>query len=148
MKKGLILLAAFALAVGTVDVVSGKPIKPTQKRITGKAVAKARSKKTDAQIKIIQTLLATGKCNLSAKNTLGQTALHTAAKGKNLIVVQALVGAGADLNAKDNNGKTVLDLAKDQKIKTFLQDKMGVTATSTTGGKSTGGAAKGVKAKK
>jgi hypothetical protein len=48
---------------------------------------------------------------LDDKNVLGQTALHIAAKNNQTEVVIALLGAGANANAKDNNGETALMLA-------------------------------------
>ena len=130
MKKGLILLAVFALAVGTVDVVSAAPAgKNSGKksgRNTSKSAGKLQREKTNAKAKLstVERLLKSGKCDVNAKNKQGKTALMIAAVGTNLELVKKLVAAGSDLNATDKSGKTALALAKDKKIKEFLQQKM------------------------
>ena len=46
----------------------------------------------------------------------GQTPLHIAAeRNENPLVIQALLNAGADINAKDNVGRTPLEVAKDER---------------------------------
>ena len=61
----------------------------------------------------VNALLA-GKANVNAQDTYGQTPLHLAAKYGGSKTLEALIIAkGADLNIKDNEGKTALDIAKD-----------------------------------
>ncbi|MDR1123851.1 MAG: ankyrin repeat domain-containing protein, partial [Elusimicrobiota bacterium] len=50
------------------------------------------------------------------------TILHKAAAQKSLNVVMLLAQAGANLNAVDKNGKTPVEVAKDQKIKEYLEN--------------------------
>ena len=59
-------------------------------------------------------LLIENGADLSKRDFQGETALHGAAflcPGKGLSVIQLLLNAGADVNAKRNDGKTPLDLA-------------------------------------
>ena len=59
-------------------------------------------------------LLIENGADLSHRDFQAETALHTAAfhcPGKGLSVIQLLLNAGADVNAKRNDGKTPLDLA-------------------------------------
>ncbi len=59
-------------------------------------------------------LLIENGADLSQRDFQGETALHTAAfhsPGKGLTVIQLLLNAGADVNAKRNDGKTPFDLA-------------------------------------
>ncbi len=46
--------------------------------------------------------------------------MHWAAKNNNKELVQALINAGANINSKNVQGRTPLDMA-DQKIKSFMQ---------------------------
>jgi len=50
--------------------------------------------------------------NINAKNALGETPLHAAAELGHVAAVAALMEAGADRGAIDNNGHTALDLAQ------------------------------------
>lgn len=52
--------------------------------------------------------------DLESKCEQGRTALHYAAKYRNLLMVRKLVEAGADIEAKDNRGYTPLDFMGDK----------------------------------
>ena len=49
---------------------------------------------------------------INVRNSNGSTALHRAAASGETACVEALLAAGADIKAKDDEGKTALDLAK------------------------------------
>jgi len=49
------------------------------------------------------------------RNSFGRTALHFACKNGNLDIVRLLVGAGANVLACDNNGHSVIDVARDNR---------------------------------
>ena len=54
--------------------------------------------------------------------TSGRTLLHEAVRRKDLRLVELAVRAGADVFARDRNGKAVYDSAgKDDRVKAFLR---------------------------
>lgn len=59
----------------------------------------------------ILTLLALSSCDVNARNKLGRTALHLAAKQGNLENLRILLDAGCDRNVKDKLGFTAVGLA-------------------------------------
>jgi hypothetical protein len=59
--------------------------------------------------------------DINAVNRLKQTALHLAAESGASGAVKALLDAGADVNAKDLQGKTPMDLAYDEAVKDALK---------------------------
>lgn len=74
-------------------------------------------------VKAVSELLQTGM-GMKSRNTQGQTPLHVAAANDNLEMVEFLVLNGAELLAVDNNNKTPLDLAKNEKIQEFLKSSL------------------------
>jgi uncharacterized protein len=69
---------------------------------------------TDKVIAMLRTLAEKG-ANLNAANKRGgDTALHIAVKAGNNPLVRALLELGADQTIKDSNGKTPLDVAKEE----------------------------------
>ncbi|WP_338406774.1 ankyrin repeat domain-containing protein [Wolbachia endosymbiont (group A) of Longitarsus flavicornis] len=68
-----------------------------------------------------------------------KTPLHLAAQNNNQEIVEDLIKAGANINVKDKDEKTPLDLATDEKIKTLLQpaeesDPVDGSSTESEGG--------------
>ncbi|OJJ82956.1 ankyrin repeat domain-containing protein, partial [Aspergillus glaucus CBS 516.65] len=59
---------------------------------------------------IIQTLLEHG-ADISQKDNHGETALHYAARGRDIFIVQTLLEGGADTSQKDKHGETALHYA-------------------------------------
>ena len=98
---------------------------------------------------LINTLIAAG-ADVNAKDNKGYTPLHTAATGTKLQILEMasdttkkdiqevtenyvdilkrLIAAGSDVNAKDNNGKTPLDIAEENNrtraLASFLRTQM------------------------
>jgi serine/threonine-protein phosphatase 6 regulatory ankyrin repeat subunit B len=69
---------------------------------------------TDKVTAMLRTFAEKG-ANLNAANKRGgDTALHIAVKASNNPLVRALLELGADLSVKDSNGKTPLDVAKEE----------------------------------
>ena len=61
----------------------------------------------------------------NSRNDSGQTALHLiAATGRGRDAIQALVAAGADIDARDNDGRTPLDWARDASRQTAADELM------------------------
>ncbi len=74
---------------------------------------------TDKVIATLRLFAAKG-ANLNAANKRGgDTALHTAVKASNNPLVRALLELGADQTIKDSNGKTPLDIAKEETAAIF-----------------------------
>ena len=65
---------------------------------------------------------------MNAKGTDGMTALHYAAVTKRLEAVELLIANGADVNAKNDDGETSLDLAIKTETINLLRKHGGKTA--------------------
>ena len=62
-------------------------------------------------VAVVKVLLA-HKANVNARTLRNQTPLHRAADWGHPKILEALLAAGADPNARDDDGKTALDIAK------------------------------------
>jgi len=72
------------------------------------SMVRVRSKPSnETKAEIVRVLLQAG-ADIHMKNTQGLTALHVAASSGNVQAVEALVEAGSDVNALDNDGSTPL----------------------------------------
>lgn len=69
----------------------------------------------------INSILKSGKADINSKDKYCETALMIASCKGNLEIVKLLVDNGADINIKNNNGKTALDLADSEEIKEVLR---------------------------
>ncbi len=87
----------------------------------------------DLNVSSINSLVAliVGNANLEAQNKYKDTPLHVAAEKLNLIGVELLIAGGANINALDINGETILfQFAKAGNQKAYIQLlKLGVDAT-------------------
>ena len=70
-----------------------------------------------------RALLRSNLTNVNARNMLGETPVHGAAWKGHDEIVGLLVGRGADVAAKNNEGKTPLDLTNDAGCKAWLQKR-------------------------
>ena len=81
-------------------------------------------------INIINLILQQSWANLERTSPGGLTTMHFAARGCNVAVISRLLEAGADINARDDEGKTPLDYVDEhlyQDIVVFLSDRGAVT---------------------
>lgn len=98
MKAVLAALAANPALASSVDEATG--ITAVMKAIRGKDVG------------VVKAILAAYPAGVNVADKNGATPLHHAVVYQNLEIISVLVGAGADLNAKDVHGETQLELAK------------------------------------
>ena len=56
------------------------------------------------------------------KNNHGETPLHIAAREGHIDIAELLINKGADINAKNNYGKTPFDCAKNEEIRQLLKE--------------------------
>lgn len=61
--------------------------------------------------RLVDQLLALNSNFLNARDSTGSTPLHESVKGGHLIVTKRLIDLGADVNATDNVGQTILRIA-------------------------------------
>ena len=64
---------------------------------------------------------------MNTKDNRGKTSLHRAAEKGHKEIAELLIAAGADLNAKDDDGTTPLDMADDKEIADLLRKHGGKT---------------------
>jgi Ankyrin repeats (3 copies) len=64
------------------------------------------------RIRMARLLLGRGGADINLQDTDGQTAIHLAAEKGNPVAVDFLLGKGADVNVKNNEGFLAIDLAK------------------------------------
>ena len=58
------------------------------------------------------------------KNNHGETPLHIAAREGHIDIAELLINKGADVNAKNNYGKTPFDYAKNEEIRQLLKREL------------------------
>ena len=75
----------------------------------------------EGHLKVIKYLIENGKVNVNSKDDDGWTALMRASWRGYSEIVKYLVEKGADINIKNNDGKTTLDLADSEEIKEVLR---------------------------
>ncbi|KAL2429640.1 hypothetical protein ABEF95_008507 [Exophiala dermatitidis] len=87
-------------------------------------------------MKVLSFLLGFKGIRVDAKDAEGQTALHYALMflSRPHEAIAMLVDNGADATTKDNNGSTVLDLARKRKIQQSLKTFLAVTGPSSDPG--------------
>jgi Ankyrin repeats (3 copies) len=66
---------------------------------------------TRGRLSFVHHLLSLGKVDINAQNVHGETALHEAARAGNTLIVQTLLGAGADPMVHSISGALPLNLA-------------------------------------
>ena len=75
----------------------------------------------EGHLKVIKYLIENGKVNVNSKDDDGWTALMRASWRGYSEILQYLIEIGADINIKNNDGKTALDLADNEEIKEILR---------------------------
>ena len=60
--------------------------------------------------------------DVNARNRYGTTPLHLASKRGTLEFVRLLIDHGADIDLKDNEGRTAFDVASTEEISKLLSD--------------------------
>ena len=65
---------------------------------------------------------------VNAKSERRRTPLHSAAREGHKEVIELLIAKGADVNAKDDDGATPLDMADDKETADLLRKHGGKTA--------------------
>ena len=73
----------------------------------------------NSNVEVIKTLINAG-ANINAKSYYGMTALMVAAEEGNVKAAELLIKHGADISAKDNTSKSVLDYAKNDEMKRII----------------------------
>ncbi len=71
------------------------------------------------RLAVVRLLIERG-ANINAKNCNGETALMFAVSGGHLDIVRLLVANGADIADRDSKGRAVLELAKSDEVRRFL----------------------------
>lgn len=76
--------------------------------------------------RLVDQLLALNSNFLNARDSTGSTPLHESVKGGHLIVTKRLIDLGADVNATDNVGQTILRIAaiigNEEAVKDILEN--------------------------
>jgi uncharacterized protein len=80
-------------------------------------------------LEVVDVLLAAG-ANLRARDSRGDTAVHTAAVYNHVRTLRVLLGSGAEVNARNHDGKTPLAVARERRgcgeAAAMLEDAGGV----------------------
>jgi len=71
----------------------------------------------------LKTLLTSSVINLNIQNKDGYTALMYASEKNNEEIIKILIFKGADVNIKNNKGKTAIKLTNNEKIKNLIDKK-------------------------
>jgi hypothetical protein len=69
---------------------------------------------------ILRTILLTGAVDVSKPNGAGDTALHVAAQGGNARCVETLLAGGANLTARNNEGKTPIAVSRNPAVRALI----------------------------
>ena len=74
---------------------------------------------------ILRTILLTGAVDVSKPNGAGDTALHVAAQGGNARCVETLLAGGANLTARNNEGKTPIAVSRNPAVRALISAEVG-----------------------
>lgn len=74
---------------------------------------------------ILRTILLTGAVDVSKPNGAGDTALHVAAQGGNARCVETLLAGGANITARNNEGKTPIAVSRNPAVRALISAEVG-----------------------
>ncbi|GAA6055777.1 hypothetical protein JCM3770_004796 [Rhodotorula araucariae] len=84
----------------------------------------------------------TASCDLSLRDaSSGTTVLHEAVRRKDLGIIKLVIARGGDVLARDKRGKMPIDLAKDERIRAVLRQKLNSEGKALQEAAGAGGAA-------
>ena len=93
---------------------------------------------------VVQLLIEKKPDLLDVRDANGSTALHVAAASGNRAIVELLIGRVIDLEARDNDGKTALDLANSEEIRGLIRQAVASRQEAVAGDAGAASAAAGV----